>query len=104
MSETSQTAVSPAVEAVRTRITEFGRMLFERQLTDAAGGNISARVRDDRVGDVICITPRYSGQKFQWRLQPEQVLVFDLQGNRLARRGRHQPRGQGAYAHVSRLS
>ena len=78
----SETKISPAVDAMRAKIAEFGRMLFERELTDAAGGNISARV-----GDTICITPRYSGQKFQWRIKPEQVLVFDLQGNRLAGEG-----------------
>lgn len=63
---------------MRVKIADLGRMLFERQLTDAAGGNISARV-----GDTICITPRYSGSKHQWRLRPEQVLVSDLQGNKL---------------------
>ena len=50
-----------AIEAMRVRITEIGRMLFERKLTDASGGNISARV-----GDRICITPRYAGSKHQW--------------------------------------
>ena len=75
----SEIILSEAVQAMRARIPVIGRMLFERQLTDAAGGNISARV-----GDLVCITPRYSGQKFQWRIEPEQVLVFDLQGNRVA--------------------
>jgi L-fuculose-phosphate aldolase len=53
-------------------------MLFERCLTDASGGNISARV-----GDKICLTPRFAGSKQQWRLRPEQVLVVDMQGNLL---------------------
>jgi L-fuculose-phosphate aldolase len=57
-------------------------LLFERQLTDAAGGNVSARV-----GDLVCITPRYSGSKHQWHLRPEQVIVSDLQGNMLAGEG-----------------
>jgi L-fuculose-phosphate aldolase len=63
---------------MRRRIAEIGRLLFERHLTDSAGGNVSARV-----GDHVCITPRYSGSKHQWRLRPEQVLVADLAGNQL---------------------
>ena len=74
--------LSEAVQAMRAKIPVIGRMMFERMLTDAAGGNISARVEN-----LICITPRYSGQKHQWKLQPEQVLVFDLQGNRIAGEG-----------------
>ncbi len=70
------------IEAMRFKITEIGRMLFERQLTDAAGGNVSARV-----GDLICITPRYSGSKHQWHLRPEQVMVSDLLGNVLEGEG-----------------
>jgi L-fuculose-phosphate aldolase len=66
------------IEATRRQITEFGRMLFDRQLTDAAGGNISVRV-----DEMVCITPRYSGQQRQWRLSPNEVLVVDLNGNKL---------------------
>jgi L-fuculose-phosphate aldolase len=35
------------------------------------------------VGDSVCITARYSGSKRHWQLQPEQVLVCDLSGNKL---------------------
>ena len=62
----------------RTKIAKTGRMVFERHLTDAAGGNISVRV-----GDSVCITPRYSGSRRQWQLQPNQVLVSDMLGNKL---------------------
>lgn len=66
----------------RRRITRIGKMLFDRHLTDSAGGNISVRA-----GDVLCLTPRYSGQKRQWELTPEDVLVVDLQGNILDGKG-----------------
>jgi L-fuculose-phosphate aldolase len=66
------------IQAMRERIIYFGRMLFDRKLTDAAGGNISARV-----GNRVCITPRFAGQKHQWQLRAEQVLVCDLDGNLL---------------------
>jgi len=62
----------------RAHIARIGALLFERHLTDAGGGNISVRI-----GDVVCITPRYSGQRYRWQLRPEQVLVVDLQGNKL---------------------
>jgi L-fuculose-phosphate aldolase len=61
---------------VRARIAYFGRLLFDRQLTDAAGGNISVRV-----GNRICITPRFAGQQKQWRIEPNDVIVADLQRN-----------------------
>jgi L-fuculose-phosphate aldolase len=69
--------MSNLIFETRQQITEIGRMLFDRFLTDAAGGNVSVRV-----GDVICITPRFSGSKYQWRLRPEQVLVVDLTGKK----------------------
>lgn len=62
----------------RLKIAETGKLVFARHLTDAAGGNISVRV-----GDRVCITPRYSGSKRHWQLQPNQVLVSDLAGNQL---------------------
>jgi L-fuculose-phosphate aldolase len=63
------------INRTRESIARFGRLLFDRQLTDAAGGNISVRV-----GDHICLSPRYSGQKHQWQLDPEDVLVLDREG------------------------
>lgn len=64
------------IAAMRAKIARFGALLFERRLTDVAGGNISARV-----GEFVCITPRYSGSKRQWQLRPEEVLVADMEMN-----------------------
>ena len=64
------------IAAIRAKIARFGAMLFERRLFDVSGGNISARV-----GEYICITPRYSGSLRQWQLQPEDVLVADTARN-----------------------
>jgi L-fuculose-phosphate aldolase len=66
------------VDAMRVKIARLGKLLFDRFLTDAAGGNLSARV-----GDLVCITARYSGQKYQWEIRPEHVLVVDADGNKL---------------------
>ena len=63
------------VEQTRAKIARLGALLFDRHLTDAAGGNMSARV-----GEVVCMSPSYSGSKRQWQLQPEDVLIVDLDG------------------------
>ena len=65
-----------AIDRMRERIAYFGQMLFDRHLTDACGGNISARV-----GDLVCISPTKSGQKRQWQISADDVLVVDLDGN-----------------------
>jgi L-fuculose-phosphate aldolase len=46
-----------------------GRMLFELRLTDLAGGNISMRV-----GETIYITPRYSGARQHWHVDPATII------------------------------
>ena len=73
-----KTEKSDLVSETRKKIAETGRLVFERHLTDAAGGNISVRMNDS-----ICITPRYSGSRRHWQLQPNQVLVSDIHGNKL---------------------
>lgn len=62
----------------RKKIAYLGRLMYNRMLTDAAGGNISVRI-----GDVILMTPRYAGSQFRWDLSPDNILVLDLQGNKL---------------------
>ena len=71
-----------AIARTRKHIAKIGRFLFERFLTDAGGGNISVRV-----GDRICISPRYSGSQRQWQLEPEDVLVADFDRNILDGKG-----------------
>ena len=66
------------IAKLRQQIAEIGALMYERHLTDSAGGNISARA-----GDLVCITPRFSGSRFRWRLRPEQVLVVDANGKKL---------------------
>ncbi len=70
------------ITETRRLIAEAGQMMFERYLVDTAGGNISARI-----GDLVCITPRYAGYNNHWRIRPEQVLVTDLQGNKIEGEG-----------------
>ena len=60
------------VQAGRELVAYIGRMLFERNLTDACGGNISVRV-----GEVYCMSPTLAGHMRQWQLNPEDVLVVN---------------------------
>src|SRR5512139_53309 len=90
-----QNALSQDEQLSRTRskIAEIGEMVFDRHLTDAAGGNISVRV-----GDLVCITPRYSGSKRRWHLKPSEVLVSDLSGNQLDGEGETSREGKVHFA------
>jgi ribose 5-phosphate isomerase B len=77
--EKKESVQEDLLSQTRAKIAETGRMVFERHLTDAAGGNISVRVDDS----TVCITPRYSGSRRHWQLQQNQVLVSDMLGNKL---------------------
>jgi L-fuculose-phosphate aldolase len=54
---------------ITEQLALVGRRMFERKLTDFAGGNISARD-----GNSIVISPRYSGAIYHWQLTPEQFI------------------------------
>jgi L-fuculose-phosphate aldolase len=71
------------IQETRLKIAALGQLMFDRLLTDTAGGNISARV-----GDLVCITMAGCGSNYRWRITPEQVLVTDLQGNVLLGEGK----------------
>lgn len=53
-------------------MVEIARLMYDRFLTNSAGGNLSCRV-DDR----IYISPRYLGSKNRWKLTEDMILVFD---------------------------
>ena len=63
------------IHAGRALVAHIGRILFDRHLTDAGGGNISLRV-----GDVFCMSPTLAGQNKQWQLAPDDVLVVSANG------------------------
>jgi L-fuculose-phosphate aldolase len=92
----------PDDEVLRTReaIADCGRLLYDRRLTDGAGGNISARVgavgawaehaggsTAHRDLDRWCMSPRYAAHRWHWRLQPAQVLVLNDRGEQLLGEG-----------------
>lgn len=74
---------SKAIAEARQLVTQIGKIMLERNLTDLAGGNISVRE-----GDHIIMTPSYAGTHRFWQLQPDDVLVLDLKGNLLEGNGK----------------
>ena len=58
---------------IRRSICEIGKMLYDRELTDSSGGNIS--VRD---GDKVYINPRRTGHDKQWQLEEDDIIVTDM--------------------------
>lgn len=77
----------------RAKLAELSKLLFERQLTDAAGGNLSCRV-----GELIVITPRYAGTAKRWQLTADDVLVTDAQRNILLGAGQNSRESNAHYA------
>jgi L-fuculose-phosphate aldolase len=61
------------MENIREQLAFIGRLMFERRLTDMAGGNISARQ-----GDHIFISPKYAGSKRHWQLNPVDFIEGEI--------------------------
>lgn len=59
----------------RPLMVELAQLIYQRFLTNSAGGNLSCRV-----GDRIYITPRYLGSRHRWKLREEMILVCDTGG------------------------
>ena len=53
-------------------MVELGRLIYARQLSDSAGGNLSVRVCGR-----IYITPRFMGSRYRWSIAPEMITVLD---------------------------
>ena len=51
--------MNETIQDMRKAIVEIGRQMFDRRLTDSAGGNIGVRV-----DDVILMTPRFAGSLY----------------------------------------
>lgn len=58
---------------LQAQIVYVARRMFERRLTDMAGGNISARQ-----DDTIYCSPRFSGSKKHWQLTAEDIISGGL--------------------------
>ncbi len=61
----------------RKQLCEVARTMFDRNLTNAAGGNISVRLNEQH----ILMTPTLMSQRKFCRLKPEEILVLDYNLN-----------------------
>jgi L-fuculose-phosphate aldolase len=59
----------------REHLARIARLVFDRRLTDASGGNLSLR-EEDRV----YMTPSRAGSGQQWQISPEEIVTLDLNG------------------------
>lgn len=74
----------PELQPTPETICYVGRLMFERKLTDIAGGNISCRD-----GDRMYITPTGAGQKWHWDLAPEDILSAPVETDDLLQNPAH---------------
>ena len=69
----------PTERKYREEIVRFGRMLHERYFVAAMDGNLSVRLKDDR----ILVTPTGLSKG---AMKPADMVVVDLEGNRVSGR------------------
>lgn len=62
------------MKTITHHLVEICRLIYERHLSDSAGGNVSVRKED-----YIYITPRFMGSKKRWHLHPEDLVVLEVQ-------------------------
>ncbi|MEW9122976.1 MAG: class II aldolase/adducin family protein [Thermotaleaceae bacterium] len=70
-------------EKERKEMCQVARIMFDRNLTNAAGGNISLRIDDD----YILMTPTLMSQEKFCRLEPEEILILDYEMNKIEGEG-----------------
>lgn len=63
-------------QQLREQICSIGRLMYQNHLIDGNGGNITARLGDNR----ILATPSGLAKGF---MQPEQLIIVDMDGNRI---------------------
>lgn len=68
---------SPALEAIKVKICDIGRRMWQRNYVDGNGGNITVRVSDDLV---LC-TPTLISKGF---MTPADMCLIDLEGRQVA--------------------
>jgi len=85
-SELSDAPVPPdhTDDSARALVARLGALMFRRNLTDVAGGNLSMRFRSPAGAIRMAMTPRYAGHSHQWQLEARDILIFDESGNVLA--------------------
>lgn len=68
----------------RKELCEVTKMMFDRYITNAAGGNISVKVSDEH----FIMTPTLMSQEKYCRLKPEEIIVINRYGDVLEGEGK----------------
>ncbi|MBU4292957.1 MAG: class II aldolase/adducin family protein, partial [Actinobacteria bacterium] len=63
------------VKKIRKSICDMAKHLYDKNIADSSGGNIS--VRD---GDLVYITQRRAGEVYQWIIEEDSILITDICG------------------------
>jgi len=63
--------------AERKEIVRFAKVMFQRNMTNAVGGNIAVRVDDNKA----LVTPTMMAEHMLYEFGPEDLLLIDLDGN-----------------------
>ncbi len=77
------------MKTVQEEIAYVGRVMFERNLTDFSGGNVSVRE-----GDKIYISPRFAGSKQHWHLDPSDIISGPIDTDEIMEHPRFSREGQ----------
>ncbi len=62
-------------EEMKKQVLDIAKIVWERRLSDVAGGNISIKN-----GDVVCITPKLMGYRLRWQIGEEDLSIVKLDG------------------------
>lgn len=81
------------MQTIPELIAYVARRMFERRLTDMAGGNISVRSEN-----TVYISPRYAGSKQHWQLDPEDIISGPLDTDELLEHPRFSREGKAHLA------
>lgn len=72
---------------MRVEMSRVAKLMFDRRLTNAAGGNFSVRVDDNR----ILLSPSMMSEERHCEMKPEDFLLIDYDQNILEGTGRFVP-------------
>jgi L-fuculose-phosphate aldolase len=62
-------------QELKQEVLEIARLMWDRRLSDTAGGNVSIRR-----GEHVCITPRLMGYRLRWQIGERDLAIVDLGG------------------------
>lgn len=62
-------------EDLKETVLDISKLIWERRLSDTAGGNVS--MRD---GETVCMTPRLMGYRTRWQITEGDLSIVDISG------------------------